>query len=141
MSLRRAALHLGLLRLPFSSAAWLPSPAAAGTVGARASRCGLCGAPLRLASPAHPSQSVQARPPLRLGAGTRRAPPPTRPPWVGRLEAALAENLRDPPCGGTRAQRSPPGFHGPLLKLGAERPHLSPKEKQAAQPCAPCAWA
>lgn len=64
---------------PPSSAAWLPPPATTGTVGARASRRGLCGAPLRLASPAHPARSARVRPPLRLGAGTRPAPPLVRP--------------------------------------------------------------
>ena len=133
--MRRAALHLGLLRLPFSSAAWLPPPAAAGTVGARASRRGLCGAPLRLASPAHPSQSVQARPPLRLGAGTRQAPPPTLPPRVGRLKAALAENLSDSPCGGTRA-------HAPHLGSTAPSSGWAPNvptcpQKKSRQPSLP----
>lgn len=61
---------------PPPPAAWLPPPAAAGTVGARASRCGLCGAPLRLASPAHPAGSARARPPplpLRSASGRGRA--------------------------------------------------------------------
>lgn len=102
---------------PPPPAAWLPPPAAAGTVGAGASRCGLCGAPLRLASPAHPAGSARARPPpLRAPPRGGDAPSssPAGPAGGGEAGAAGGE---DPPAPASEASN-------PALRTWARHPLL-----------------
>ncbi|KAK2109654.1 hypothetical protein P7K49_009400, partial [Saguinus oedipus] len=91
---------------PPPPAAWLPPPAAAGTVGARASRRGLCGAPLRLASPTHPAPARPSAPPLGGDAPSSSPDPPRQEPGSWRpLKPETARSLPRKP--GPRAPIGP----------------------------------
>lgn len=89
-------------------------------------------------------------PPLPICSGPAPSPPrggdapsssPDPPAVGGEAGGCVGREPQGPTLRRDPGPALPTWVPRTLLKLGAERPHLSPKEKQAAQPCAPCAWA